>query len=302
MDHKPPVGFAGLGRMGRPMAARIRAAGFPLTVWNRTAGKDAELVANGARRAASPAELAAASEIVLTSLADPAAVEAVYLGPDGLLAAAKPKTILGDLSTVAPSLSRRLAEAAAARDVAFLDAPVAGSIKAATEGTLAVMVGGDRAAYDRCSGVFAAIGRVAYHLGGSGSGATMKLVSNAVLATVVQALAEGIALGEKAGLPPRAMFDVIGASSAAAPVVAAKAGAISERAYQPAAFTLGLMRKDLWLALLLANELAVPMPATAIAYDIVLAANATGRQDFDFAAVALLMEELTGIVDAAGDR
>jgi 3-hydroxyisobutyrate dehydrogenase-like beta-hydroxyacid dehydrogenase len=239
--------------------------------------------------------LAAAGEIVLTSLADPAAVEEVYLGPNGLLVGAQIGTLFADLSTVAPALSRRLADAAAAKGVRYLDAPVAGSIKAATEGTLAVMVGGDRAAYDRCATVFAAIGRVSYYLGGSGSGSTMKLVSNAILATIVQALAEGIALGEKAGLEPAAMFDVIGASSAAAPVVTAKATAITERAYQPAAFTLKLMQKDLWLALALANDLAVPMPATSVAHDIVLAANATGKSGHDFAAVALLMQELAGL-------
>ena len=122
----------------------------------------------------------------------------------------------------------------------------------------------------------------------------MKLVSNAILATMVQALAEGVALGEKAGLDPADIFTVLGASSAAAPVVAAKATTVTERAYLPAAFTLALMQKDLWLVLSLANELQVPMPATAIAHDMVLAANATGKSGFDFSAVALLMEELAG--------
>jgi 3-hydroxyisobutyrate dehydrogenase-like beta-hydroxyacid dehydrogenase len=293
---RPRVGFAGLGRMGHAMAANILAAGFPLAVWNRTPERARDLAAKGARTAATPRELTGAAEIILTSLADPAAVEAVYLGSDGLLAGEVAGKTFVDLSTVAPSLSRRLAATAADRGAAFLDAPVAGSIKAAADGTVAVMAGGDRAAFDRCAPVFAAIGRVAFHLGESGSGATMKLVSNGLLATIVQALGEGIALGEKAGLDPATMFDVLGASSAAAPVVAAKAKTISERVYHPAAFTLQLMQKDLWLALSLANDLAVPMPATAAAYDMVLAANATGKAAHDFAAVALLMEELAGVV------
>jgi 3-hydroxyisobutyrate dehydrogenase len=294
MNQRPTVGIAGLGRMGHPIAANILNAGFPTVVWNRTPDKAADLRDRGARWADSPADLAQSADIVLTSLADPAAVERVYFAPDGLLASAGPDTILVDLSTGSPDMARRIAAAAQERGAAFLDAPVAGSIPAATSGQLGIMVGGDQAAFNRCADVFAAIGKAAYYLGPSGNGATMKLVANGILATMVQALAEGIALGEKAGLAPADMFTVLNASSAAAPVVAAKAAAVSERAYLPAAFTLALMQKDLWLVLSLANELQAPMPATAIAHDMVLAANATGKSALDFSAVALLMEELAG--------
>ncbi|HET7094052.1 MAG TPA: NAD(P)-dependent oxidoreductase, partial [Thermomicrobiales bacterium] len=170
---RPRVGFAGLGRMGHAMAANLLAAGFPLAVWNRTPARAADLAANGVRIAATPRDLAAAADIVLTSLADPAAVEAVYLGPDGLFAGEIAGKTFADLSTVAPALSRRLAAAAAEWGAAFLDAPVAGSIKAAADGTLAVMAGGDRAAFERCAPLFDAIGRVTFYLGGSGAGATM---------------------------------------------------------------------------------------------------------------------------------
>ncbi|MCC2630053.1 MAG: hypothetical protein K0S14_3703 [Thermomicrobiales bacterium] len=256
------------------------------------------MLERGAIWVESPGAIVQAADIVLSSLADPAAVEAVYFGADGLLDRAHSGTILVDLSTGSPSLARRIAAAARERGAAFLDAPVAGSIKAATEGQLGIMVGGDRAAFERCEAVFSAIGKAAFYLGESGNGATMKLVSNAILATMVQALAEGVALGEKAGLDPADIFTVLGASSAAAPVVAAKAAAVTERTYLPAAFTLALMQKDLWLVLSLANELQVPMPATAIAHDMVLAANATGKSGLDFAAVALLMEELAGAREA----
>jgi len=198
------------------------------------------------------------------------------------------------LGAGAKRTARRIAAAARERGATFLDAPVAGSIKAASEGQLGIMVGGDRAAFERCGAIFSVIGKATFYLGESGNGATMKLVSNAILATMVQALAEGVALGEKAGLDTADIFTVLGASSAAAPVVAAKAGIVTERAYLPAAFTLALMQKDLWLVRSLANELQVPMPATAIAHDMVLAANATGKSGFDFSAVALLMEELAG--------
>ena len=297
----PPVGLAGLGRMGRGMAANLLAAGFPLTVWNRSAEVADELVAAGAALAGTPRDLAAAAEIVLTSLADPEAVEAVYLGPEGLVAGVRPGSVVADLSTVAPGLSRQLAAATAAAGAAFLDAPVNGSVKAAADGTLAVLAGGDSDAFARALPVFAAIGRVARHVGESGAGATMKLVSNALLASVVQGLAEVVALGEKAGLDPETIFAVLADSSGAAPVVAAKAATVASREYRPAAFTLRLMQKDLWLALSLANDLQVPMPATAAAHGMVLAANATGKSAHDFAAVALLMEELAGLTPLPSD-
>lgn len=294
MNHRQVVGVAGLGRMGHPIADNLLAAGFPIVVWNRSEEKAADLLTRGASWAATPRNLANSAEIVLTSLADPAAVETVYFGDDGLLDRIPTGVVLVDLSTGSPALSRRIAAAAAERGAAFLDAPVAGSVRAATEGQLGIMAGGDRDAFDRCQEIFATIGKAAFYLGESGNGATMKLVSNAILATMVQALAEGVALGTKAGLAPEDIFAVIGASSAAAPIVSAKAVTISERKYLPAAFTLALMQKDLWLALSLANDLAVPMPATAIAHDMVLAANATGKSALDFSAVALLMEELAG--------
>lgn len=294
MEHRPTVGIAGLGRMGQPIATNVLNAGFPTVVWNRTPDKAAALRDQGAAWADSPGALAQTADIVLTSLADPAAVETVYFAPDGLIAHARPGTVLVDLSTGSPALSRRVAAAARERGAAFLDAPLAGSIPAATAGQLGIMVGGDRAAFDRCAEVFAAIGKAAFYLGESGSGATMKLVINGILATMIQALAEGVALGQKAGLATADIFTVLNASSAAAPVIAAKAAAVTERSYLPAAFTLALMQKDLWLVLSLANELQAPMPATAIAHDMVLAANATGKSGLDFSAVALLMEELAG--------
>jgi 3-hydroxyisobutyrate dehydrogenase-like beta-hydroxyacid dehydrogenase len=192
MSEKPRVGVAGLGRMGHPIAANILRAGFPTAVWNRTPEKASALLQSGARWAESPRALAREAEIVLTSLADPDAVEQVYFAPDGLLAGVEAGSILLDCSTVSPALSRRLAAAAAERGASFLDAPVAGSIPAATERQLAVLVGGDRAAFDRCGDLFAAIGKAAFYLGDSGSGTTMKLVSNALLATIVQGLAEAL--------------------------------------------------------------------------------------------------------------
>ena len=293
MQTRPTVGIAGLGRMGHPIAANILEAGFPAVVWNRTRRRRpiCSNVARSGRRTRAPLPGPQTSSYQ-SGRSQRGGI--VYFGPDGLLDCARSGTILVDLSTGSPALARRIAAAARERGATFLDAPVAGSIKAATDGQLGIMVGGDREAFERCESVFSAIGKAAFYLGESGSGATMKLVSNAILATMVQALAEGVALGERRASTQRISSRCSAASSAAAPVVAAKAATVTERAYLPAAFTLALMQKDLWLVLGLANELQVPMPATAIAHDMVLAANATGKSGLDFSAVALLMEELAG--------
>ncbi|HEX2281229.1 MAG TPA: NAD(P)-dependent oxidoreductase, partial [Thermomicrobiales bacterium] len=153
LETRPTVGIAGLGRMGHPIAANILEARFSTVVWNRTRDKAADLLERGATWAESPGAMTRTADIVLSSLADPTAVESVYFGPDGLLDRARSGTILVDLSTGSPDLARRIAAAARERGASFLDAPVAGSIKAATDGQLGIMVGGDRAAFERCEAV-----------------------------------------------------------------------------------------------------------------------------------------------------
>ena len=194
-ETRPTVGIAGLGRMGLPIAANILRAGFPTIVWNRTRDKGCDLLEHGAVWAEHPGPRNRGHRPLQPG--GSGAVESVYFGPDGLLDRVRSGTILVDLSTGSPAVARRLAAAALERGATFLDAPVAGSIKAATDGQLGIMVGGDRAAFERCEVVFSAIGKAAFYLGESGNGATMKLVSNAILATIVQALAEGVALGRR---------------------------------------------------------------------------------------------------------
>jgi 3-hydroxyisobutyrate dehydrogenase len=301
METPRTIGVAGLGRMGSGMAGRLLDKGFDVVVWNRSPEATVPLSNLGARAMATPADLAATANVVLTSLADPTAVESVYFGSQGLLSESRFGMILADCSTVSPDLSRRLATAATDHGAVFLDAPVAGSVKAAAEGTLALMVGGDRQAFDQCQPVWSAIGRIAYHLGPNGNGTIMKLASNAMLAAVVQALAEAVALGEKAGLDVQDILPVLAASSAGAPIVTGKADAIATQTYSPATFTLRLMQKDLWLALSLANHLEVPMPAVKAAHEAVVSSNAAGMGDLDFSAVVRFMEQLSGSLrDQAG--
>src|SRR5438874_10452755 len=203
----PCIGFIGMGAMGSRMARRLLAAGYPLTVYNRTPARAQPLIAQGTQAAATPQALAASSDIIVLSLTDDAAVESMLLGRDGIIAAARPGTICVDTSTIAPATSRAMAEAARTNDVAVLDAPVSGSVAQVEAGTLAIFVGGDVATYRRCQPILDELGTT-FYMGPSGAGTTMKLVTNALLGVGMQALAEAIILGEKAGLNRDRLLDV----------------------------------------------------------------------------------------------
>src|SRR2546428_2574490 len=206
------LGFIGLGAMGSRMARRLLAAGYDLTVFNRTLERARALEQRGATVASTPAAVARSADIVLMSVADDAAAEAMMEGADGALSAARPGTIVIDTSTVSPGLSRRLAQAALDKRAVVLDAPVSGSTPQAEEGQLVIFVGGEHAAYERCRPILAVLGRESFYLGPAGSGSTMKLCVNALLGLGVQALAEAIALGLKAGLERDRFLDVLGST------------------------------------------------------------------------------------------
>jgi 3-hydroxyisobutyrate dehydrogenase-like beta-hydroxyacid dehydrogenase len=276
------VGLIGLGNMGRPMAARLAAAGFPLTVWNRTPGRgDA-----GATVAASPRELAAASDVVITMLADGAAVRAVLGGADGVLAAGQAGIIVIDMSTIGPVAARELAAEAAAHDVAFLDAPVSGSVALAEQGTLTAMVGGPPDAVARARPVLAALTKAQFHLGPAGAGAAMKLAVNILIAASNQAIAEALTLAESAGIRRSDAYDVLAGSAVASPFVRYKREAYLHPDTAPVAFAAALMRKDLDLALSVAAPVGLPLPVANAARDYLDAACAAGYGDADFACVA----------------
>ncbi len=180
-SENPRLGFIGMGGMGSRMAARLLAAGYDLTTYNRHRERARVLEKQGAKIAAQPGELAAHADIVLSSLADDVAVENVMLGPGGALAAARPGTVFIGMSTVSPSLSRRLHDFAHEKGIFVLDAPVSGTTTVAEKGELVIFVGGDKAAYERCLPVLKVLGRVAHYMGPAGSGAAMKLCANTLL-------------------------------------------------------------------------------------------------------------------------
>jgi 3-hydroxyisobutyrate dehydrogenase-like beta-hydroxyacid dehydrogenase len=281
---KPVIGFIGLGLIGRPMAKNLVKAGYEVMVWNRTRGKSAELAAAGAKVAASAREAAAAADVLFTVVSDPPALESVLWG-EGALESLRRGSVLVDSSTVSPALARRVAAACHDRGVDFLDAPITGGTWGAEKGELVFMVGGEASTLTRVEPVLSAMGKKWFHLGPHGAGQTIKLAMNLLLALEVQALAEALALVAGAGIPAENLIGVMQASMARAAVLDVKAPMILKQDYTPS-FPLRLMHKDLGLALDLANQVGVPLPACAAAREVYSAVKGAAREDLDYSAVA----------------
>ncbi len=194
------IGFIGLGIMGRPMARNLLKAGYPLVVHNRSRAAVDELAAAGARAASSPRDVAGQCDVLITMLPSSPDVEAVALGPDGIIAGARPGLVYADMSTISPLVSQKVGRALEPRGVRMLDAPVSGGEKGAIEGTLSIMVGGDRAVFEQVLPVFQALGRTVTYLGPLGSGGFTKLANQIIVALNLTALAEALTLARKAGL------------------------------------------------------------------------------------------------------
>jgi 3-hydroxyisobutyrate dehydrogenase-like beta-hydroxyacid dehydrogenase len=249
------------------MAARLLAAGYDVTIYNRHRERTRSLEDHGAKVATAPRELAAHADIVLSSLADDAAVETMMLSPGGALAGARPGTVLIEMSTVSPSFSRNLHDSAREKRVSVLDAPVSGTTTVAEKGELVIFVGGDKVAYERCLPVLQVLARETHYMGPAGSGATMKLCANTLLGLGMQALAEAVAFGLKAGLQRGRLLDVLGATAVVSPSQKSKLANVLNEAYPPA-FPLRLMVKDYRLIVDTAMSLRVVMPATAAARQV----------------------------------
>jgi 3-hydroxyisobutyrate dehydrogenase-like beta-hydroxyacid dehydrogenase len=281
---RPAVGLIGLGLMGRPMGMNILQAGYALTVWNRTASRADELVAAGAKLARSPEQAAAASDFLITMVSDPPALEEVLWGATGAIQALKRGSIYMDSSTVSPVLARKIAAACVERGVRFLDAPVTGGDWGARKGELVFMIGGDAQTLKEAEPIIGVMGKKWFHLGPNGAGQTIKLAMNAILALEVGALAEAIALVTGAGLQAEKLVEVMQSSMARSGVLDVKAPNLLKGEYAPS-FPLRLMHKDLSLALDLANQLGVPLPATAAVRETYSAVKGASQEDLDYSAV-----------------
>ncbi|MGC1912978.1 MAG: NAD(P)-dependent oxidoreductase [Candidatus Acidiferrales bacterium] len=282
---KLAVGLMGLGLMGNPMGQNLLKAGFPLTVWNRTAAKAVELVQQGARLAATPREAAAASDVLLMIVSDPPAVEKILWGADGALEGLRSGSTLIDSSTISPDLARREAVACAERGADFLDAPVTGGDWGAKKGELVFMIGGREEVLERVKPVLSVLGKKFFLLGPNGAGQTVKLAMNLLLALEVNALAESLALAAAAGVAGERLIEVMQSSMARATVLDVKAPLMLKREFPPS-FPLRLMHKDIRLALELAQQRGVSLPAGSAAYSTYSAVKDSSKDDPDYAAIA----------------
>jgi 3-hydroxyisobutyrate dehydrogenase-like beta-hydroxyacid dehydrogenase len=287
MDGEPRVAVVGAGRMGAAMAGTLRRAGLEVVVFNRTRSRaEACAQATGAEVAATAREAAAGAPVVLSSLADDAAVQAAYSGPDGVVAGLAPGAVVCESSTVDPGTVRRLAPLVEERGADLLDTPVSGSVATVEAGQLTIMAGGDPAALERARPVLDPLAREVFHIGELGSGAVMKLVVNSVLHGLNLALAEGLVLAERAGVARPAAYEVIASSAVAAPFVHYKREAFEHPGEPPVAFSLDLVSKDLDLVLELAGRAGAPMEQAATNRQVVRAAVAAGLGGHDLSELA----------------
>jgi 3-hydroxyisobutyrate dehydrogenase-like beta-hydroxyacid dehydrogenase len=287
--------------MGYPMARNLLRAGHQVALWTHSAAKARELAAaEKGCFCATPKEVAENADVIFLIVGNTAMSREAILGQDGIIQGARRGTIVADASTIAPSVSREIGQALAAKGVEFLDAPCTGSKPGAEGGTLTFMIGGDHAVFERIRPYLETMGKLFYYCGGSGMGLHAKLSQNLILSNLLQGFNEGMVLAVKAGVDPGLMLDILNNSAAKSGLVSAKAPLVLRRAFD-AAFSVKWMHKDIGLMLDSANELGVPVPLTALTGQMFQAAIAKGHGDEDICATIKVLEELTGVEVRGGE-
>jgi 3-hydroxyisobutyrate dehydrogenase len=288
------IGFVGLGTMGAAMAANLRRAGFAVTAWNRTPGRVGELVALGGTEAASPADVARASDVVVICVSDTPDVEAVLLRPDGIAAGLAAGGLVIDCSTISPAATTRLASTLRERGIGLVDAPVSGGSEGATHATLTIFVGGEPADVERARPVLEAMGKTITHFGPAGSGQAVKAVNQVVIAGAYLGVAEGIVLALKAGLDAEAVAAALGGGAARSWVLENRSGRMIDNEY-PLGFRTSLHLKDLAIALEMARSLGATLPVAGLAAQLESGLVAKGRGDEDMSNLARAIRALSGL-------
>lgn len=287
MEDGPRTAVIGLGRMGSAMAGTLHRAGVPLIVQNRSAAAAAEVAAaTNSEVADSPQTAAAAADIVITSLADDAAVTSVFAGPDGIVAGLRPGAVILETSTIDPETSRALALDVEAAGASLLDAPVSGSVSLVEAGNLTFMIGGPEGALERARPILEILAANIFHLGAIGSGHTVKLAVNALVHAINTAVAESLVLAEKAGVDRAAAYNVFKSGAGGAPFVQYKEAAFLEPDSAPVAFSIDLVAKDLQLILDLAGRVGAPMLQGEANREVTRAAIEAGLGAADMSALA----------------
>jgi 2-hydroxy-3-oxopropionate reductase len=288
------VGFIGLGTMGKPMSRNLLRAGFRLIVHNRSRAAVDELTAEGAASGLSPRDVAARSDAVITMLPDSPDVAAVMRGQDGVLAGCRPGTLIIDMSTIAPSVARSLADEAVARGMEMLDAPVSGGEAGARDGTLSIMVGGSHAALERARPILRALGKTITHIGGPGAGQVAKACNQVVVAMAIEAVGEALVLAEKAGVSPERVREALLGGFARSRVLEVHGRRALERRFD-AGFRARLQLKDLAIALAAGKEYGAAMPAAAVVAEMFEYVCATGGADADHSVLMARLARLSGL-------
>ncbi len=291
---KEKLGFVGTGIMGKPMVKNLLKAGYPVLCYDIVPEPLKELAAAGASLAASNKEVAERSEIVITMLPNSPHVEQAVLGPNGVLEGARPGLILLDMSTISPIVSQKVAAEVAKRGVQMVDAPVSGGEKGAIEGTLSIMVGGERAVFDRVLPIFQAMGKTITYIGPIGSGGFVKLANQIIVAINLTAIAEALVLGTKAGIDLELMINALSGGLAGSKCLEQKRNNYLQHAFQPG-FKIDLHFKDLGLIMEAGRSLGVPLPTTALVQELFSALRVKGRGQMDHSGVITVLEEMAGV-------
>lgn len=295
----PRLGFIGLGIMGQPMVRNLLRAGYPLTVTTRTPGKAAEFAAGNSslgtiKAVETSAQVAAECDVIITMVTDSPDVVAVVRGENGILSTAKPGSVIIDMSTISPGVTRELAEDAASRGIDWLDAPVSGGEKGAIEGTLTIMVGGDPKALERVRPIFEVMGKRITHFGPAGNGQSAKLCNQILVVGNLLAVCEALTFGAKCGLDLSTLHQALTGGAANSWALEVLGRKIIDRDFKPA-FMVRLQQKDLRLVLDAAYENKTPLPTTALGHQLFSVVEAQGRGDDGTQTLARVFESLAGL-------
>lgn len=288
------VGFIGLGIMGRGMAANLLAKGFDVEVWNRTASRADGLVEAGAARAESPAAVALGCPIVITCVSDTPDVEAVVLGPGGVIEGVSPGSLVIDCSTISPQATLEIAKTLEAKGASMLDAPISGGSEGAEKGTLSIMVGGRAEDFERARPCLEAMGTTITHVGTQGAGQTVKLVNQILVVGNCVAMCEALLFAQAGGVDLQKTFDAISQGAAGSWMFTNRAPQIIRRDWSPG-FMVSLQQKDLRLVLAAADEMGVPIPVTAQIFNLYRTLEARGLHEEGNHALIKALEHLSGI-------
>lgn len=295
-----PVGCIGLGIMGLPMARNLIGAGWEVVAWNRSHGRLDEAVRAGAEPARAPAEVAARAKVVLLCVTGSADVEEIVLGAGGVAEGLRPDSVVVDMSTISPAVTRRLAHVLAGRGAVLLDAPVSGGEQGAVAGTLSIMVGGPREALDRVRPLLEVLGETITHCGPVGSGQTVKLCNQVAVALNNLAMAEALLLCAGSGVDPRVMLAAITPGAAGSWQLSNLGPRILGRDFSPG-FKVSLQQKDLRLALEAASELSLPLAGTSLVHQLFATVERRGGGEAGTQALVTALEALSGI-DVSGQK